>query len=101
MYSHMQNPAVEVAAGTSASPLDTSYHVYGCHVQSSTHTVTMVLDGVSAGTFTGAQVGAGYFLIMESSLSNGQASWEKSEGFVPNATTDMSMGIAEVQVYQR
>ncbi len=101
MVSHVQAPAVEIANFKASTTLDGNYHVYGCHLNSSTQTVTMLLDSVQAGTFTGAQVGTRYFLILHATVSSGQASWEKSEGFVTNSTADMQMNVAEVQVYQR
>jgi hypothetical protein len=101
MYSHVQAPAVLVGTGTSATPLYAGYHVYGWHVDSSTKTLTTYLDGVQTGTFTGAQVGSAYFLILDAAVSSGQQSWQSSEGFVSNSTADMTMSIAEIQVYQR
>jgi hypothetical protein len=101
MVSHVQVPAVEIANAKASTTLDGNYHVYGCHVNSSTQAVTMYLDGTSVGTFTGAQVGAKYFLILNASLSSGQAPWEMSEGFVANSTADMQMSVAEIQVYQQ
>ena len=81
MVSHGSGPRGRDRKNFKASTtLDGNYHVYGCHVNSSTHTVTMLLDGAQAGTFTGAQVGARYFLILHATVSSGQASWEKSEG---------------------
>jgi len=38
---------------------------------------------------------------LHATVSSGQASWEKSEGFVTNSNADMQMNVAEVQVYQR
>jgi hypothetical protein len=101
MYSHVQAPAVLVGTGTSSTPLYAGYHVYGWHVDSATQTLTTYLDGTQTGTFTGAQVGSKYFLIFDAAVSSGQQPWQASEGFVSNSTADMSMGVAEIQVYQR
>jgi hypothetical protein len=100
MYSHVQEPAVLVGTGTSTAPLDAGYHVYGWHVNSTTQTLTLYLDGVQTGTFTGAQVGSKYFLILDAAVSSGQQTWQSSEGFVTNSNADMAMSVAEVQVYQ-
>lgn len=100
MYSHVQEPAVLVGTGTSTTPLDTGYHVYGWHVNSGTQTLTLYLDGVQTGTYTGAQVGSKYFLILDAAVSSGQQGWQSSEGFVTNGNADMAMSVAEVQVYQ-
>jgi hypothetical protein len=101
MYSHVQAPAVLVGTGTSATPLSSGYHVYGWHVNSTTQTLTTYLDGVQTGTFTGAQVGSKYFLILDAAVSSGQQSWQSSEGFVSNSNADMAMSVGEIQVYQR
>jgi beta-glucanase (GH16 family) len=101
MYSHVQGPPVLVGTGTSAVPLCDGDHVYGLHVNSATHTLTTYLDGMQTGTYTGAQVGSGYFLILDAAVSSGQASWQTSESFVSNSNADMAMGVAEIQVYQR
>jgi hypothetical protein len=100
MYSHVQAPAVAIGTGTSTTSLDAGYHVYGWHVNSATQTITTYLDGAQTGTFTGAQVGSKYFLILDAAISSGQQSWQSGEGFVPNSQADMAFGIAEVQVYQ-
>jgi hypothetical protein len=100
MYSHVQAPAVLVGTGTSSTPLCSGYHLYGWHVNSATQTLTTYLDGTQTGTYTGAQVGSKYFLILDAAISSGQASWQTSEGFVVNSTTDMAMRVAEIQVYQ-
>jgi hypothetical protein len=100
MYSHVQEPAVLVGVGTSSTPLCDGYHTYGWHVDSSTQTLTTYLDGVQTGTFTGAQVGSRYYLIIDAAISSGQASWQTSEGFVVDSTADMAMSVAEIQVYQ-
>jgi hypothetical protein len=101
MYSHVQAPAVLVGTGTSNTPLWDGYHVYGWHVDSATQTLTTYLDGAQTGTFTGAQVGSKYFLILDAAVSSGQQSWQSSEGFVSNSNADMAMSVAEIQVYQR
>lgn len=101
MYSHVQSPEVLVGTGTSSMPLYAGYHVYGWHVDSATKTLTTYLDGVQTGTYTGAQVGSGYFLILDAAVSSGQQSWQSSEGFVTDSNADMAMGVAEIQVYQR
>lgn len=101
MYSHVQAPQVLVGTGTSATPLCDGHHVYGWHVNSGTQTLTTYLDGVQTGTYTGAQVGSGYFLILDAAVSSGQQSWQSSEGFVTNGNADMAMSVAEIQVYQR
>src|SRR5580700_3637106 len=101
MYSHVQAPAVQFATGAASTPLYAGYHVYGWHVNSATQTVTAYLDGIQTGTFTGAQVGTRYFVILNANVSSGQQSWQVSEGFVTNSNADMSMNVAEVQVYQR
>jgi hypothetical protein len=100
MNSHVQEPAVLVGSGTSSTPLDTGYHVYGWHVNSATQTLTLYLDGVQTGTYTGAQVGSKYFLILDAAVSSGQQSWQSSEGFVSSSDANMAMSVAEVQVYQ-
>jgi hypothetical protein len=100
MYSHVQAPAVLVGTGTSATPLCDGYHTYGWHVNSTTQTLTTYLDGVQTGTYTGAQVGSKYFLILDAAVSSGQQSWQSSEGFVTNSNADMAMSVAEIQVYQ-
>lgn len=100
MYSHVQNPAVQVGTGKSSTPLCDGYHVYGWDVNSATQTLTLYLDGVQTGTFTGAQVGSKYFLILDASISSGTAAWETSEGFVSDSNAPMDFGIGEVQVYQ-
>jgi hypothetical protein len=101
MYSHVQAPAVAIGTGTSSAALSADYHVYAWDVNSATQTVSVYLDGVRVGTYTGAQVGARYFLILDAAVSSGNASWEQQEGFVPNSTADMAMGVAEIQIYQR
>ncbi len=101
MYSHVQAPAVQFASGAASTPLYAGHHVYGWHVNSATQTVTAYLDGIQTGTFTGAQVGTRYFLILNANVSSGQQSWQVSEGFVTNSNADMSMSVAEIQVYQR
>jgi hypothetical protein len=101
MYSHVQAPEVLVGTGTSATPLYSGYHVYGWHVNSATKTLTTYLDGAQTGTYTGAQVGSGYFLILDAAVSSGQQSWQSSEGFVTDGNADMAMSVAEIQVYQR
>jgi hypothetical protein len=100
MYSHVQEPAVLVGVGTSSTPLCDGYHTYGWHVDSSSQTLTTYLDGVQTGTFTGAQVGSRYYLILDAAVSSGQASWQTTEGFVVDSTADMAMSVAEIQVYQ-
>ena len=100
MYSHVQNPEVLVGTGTSSVSLCTGFHVYGWQINSSTQTVITYLDGVQTGMFTGPQVGAKYFLILDAAVSSGQQSWQSSEGFVVNATANMAMSVAEIQVYQ-
>ncbi len=101
MYAHVQGPAVAIGTGKSSTPLSDGYHVYAWHVNSATKTLTVYLDGVQAGTFTGAQVGARYFLILDAAVSSGTQSWQQQEGFVTNSTADMAMGVSEVQIYQR
>ncbi len=100
MYSHVQAPAVLIGTGTSSTPLYAGYHTYGWDVSSATQTVTVYLDGVQTGTFTGAQVGSKYFLILDAAVSSGQQSWQSSEGFESNSNADMAMSVAEIQVYQ-
>jgi hypothetical protein len=75
--------------------------VYGWHVATATKTLTTYLDGVQTGTYTGAQVGSGYFLILDAAVSSGQQTWQSSEGFTTNSNADMAMSVAEIQVYQR
>jgi hypothetical protein len=101
MNSHVQAPVVDLGTIHAATPLDAGYHTYGLHVNSATQTLTLYLDGVQGTTYTGAQVGARYYLILNSNVSSGQAAWERYEGFVTNSTANMAMGVAEVQVYQR
>jgi hypothetical protein len=101
MYSHVQGPAVQIAAGTASTPLYAGYHVYAWDINSATQTITVYLDGAQVGTFTGPQVGARYYLILDAAVSSGNASWEASEGFVPNSTVDMALRVDEVQIYQR
>jgi hypothetical protein len=100
MYSHVQEPQESVGVGMSSTPLSSGYHVYGWDVNSATQTLTTYLDGVQTGTFTGAQVGSKYFLLLDAAISSGQQSWQMSEGFVTNSNADMAMSVAEVQVYQ-
>ncbi len=101
MYSHVQEPEVAVGTGVSATSLYAGYHVYGWDVNSTTQTLTTYLDGTQTGRYTGAQVGSRYFLILGAAVSSGQQSWQQSEGFVTDSDADMSMGVAEIQVYQR
>jgi hypothetical protein len=101
MYSHVQAPAVAVATGTSSTPLSADYHVYAWHVNSATQTLSLYLDGVLAGTYTGPQVGSHYYLILDAAISSGNASWMQQEGFVSNSNADIAMGVAEIQIYQR
>jgi hypothetical protein len=101
MYAHVQAPAVSIGTGTSSTPLSAGYHVYAWHVNSATRTITVYLDGVQVGTYTGAQVGARYFLILDAAIASGMQDWQKQEGFVPNSTADMAMGVSEIQIYQR
>ena len=74
--------------------------MYGWHVDSATQTLTVYLDGVQTGTFTGAQVGSKYLLILDAAVSSGQQPWQSSEGFTSNSNADMAFTVAEVQVYQ-
>ena len=101
IYSHVQAPAVQFASAAASTPLYSGYHVYGWDLNSATQTITVYLDGAEAGTFTGPQVGAKYFLILNANISSGTQSWEKSEGFVSNSNADMALNVEEVQIYQR
>jgi hypothetical protein len=101
MYSHVQGPAVLVGVGTSSTPLYQDDHIYAWDVNSATQTVTFYLDGIETGTHTGGQVGARYYLILDAGVSSGQQAWQVGEGFVVDSTADMSMRIAEIQIYQR
>jgi hypothetical protein len=101
MYSHVQGPAVAIGTGKSSTPLSDGYHVYSWDVNSATQTISVYLDGAQIGTYTGPQVGSRYFLILDAAVSSGNASWQQQEGFVPNSTADMAMGVAEIQIYQR
>jgi hypothetical protein len=101
MYSHVQGPAVQIAAAAAQSPLYAGYHVYAWHLNSATQTITVYLDGAQVGTFTGSQVGARYFLILGAHVSSGNQTWQTQEGFVANSMADMALKVAEVQIYQR
>jgi len=101
MYSHVQAPAAQFAAAAASTPLYSGYHVYAWNVNSATQTITVYLDGVQAGTYTGPQIGARYFLILHATVSSGNMSWQKQEGFVTNSTADMALKVDEIQIYQR
>jgi hypothetical protein len=101
MYSHVQAPAVSIATGTSSTPLSDGYHVYAWDINSATQTISVYLDGVRVGSYTGPQVGSRYFLILDAAISSGNASWQQQEGFTSNSTADIAMGVAEIQIYQR
>jgi hypothetical protein len=101
MYSHVQGPAVQFAAAAASTPLYAGYHVYGWDLNSKTQTITVYLDGAQAGTFTGSQVGARYYLIVNANISSGNQAWQTQEGFVSNSMADMALGVAEIQIYQR
>jgi hypothetical protein len=90
--SSLQSPNLLLDSYTSASDLSTGYHIYGMELAD--ETVTIYLDNVQVGTASSGTSGP-YFLLMDGAIASG------TYGAAPANNVDMTMNIAEVQVYQK